>query len=341
MKSLATLGVLLAMLFAGPALAQSTGAADGSAPPPSPSSATTQSSPATTTQPTPATANPAPPALQQTRATSTSNPIVTKPTPTSAPSAPAIPVAITHTAAPTNPSTSTLTVPNALEDSSPLWIWLLIAGAAALLPFGYLASSLLKASKGKSEKNDGDDSQCFDLKQMLQRKLDEMSDLRGKVESEITDASRRLLRDSLKGTAAGQVIATLDAAEKDYGRIKRLYEQCMIDCGCNTLQGIIVENSLARTTILKKVLVEKSYTTDAWKLHDVVVKEKLLPELAEAMSEGPWYMHFWREGDDAVMVVFKNKTFDIKCSDTATWTDAVSYGESLGIPKEQLDFKVG
>ena len=86
--------------------------------------------------------------------------------------------------------------------------------------------------------------------------------------------------------------------------------------------------------------MEKSYTIDAWKLHDVVVKEKLLPELAEAMSDGPWYMHFWHEGGDIVKVVFKNKSFDIKRSDSSTWTDAVLYGESLGIPKEQLDFKV-
>lgn len=193
--------------------------------------------------------------------------------------------------------------------------------------------------KTKSEKKDDDESQCFDLKQMMQKKLDELADIRGRIEGKVVQTGREGLRESLQGTATGNAIVVLDTAEKEYNRIKKLYEQCMIDCGCSTLQGTIAENSLAQTDILSKVLVEKTYMVNQSKIHDVIVKEKLLPELAQAMTDGPGYMHFWREGGDDVKVVFKNKSFDIKRSDASTWAKAESYGESLRKGKNQLDLK--
>ena len=51
-------------------------------------------------------------------------------------------------------------------------------------------------------------------------------------------------------------------------------------------------------------------------------------------------MHFWEPGKDEVLVVFKSKTFDIKHSDKSTWSEAMAYGKSIGIPEEQLDFVI-
>lgn len=51
-------------------------------------------------------------------------------------------------------------------------------------------------------------------------------------------------------------------------------------------------------------------------------------------------MHFWEEGKDDVVVVYKDKNFRIKYSDKSTWAEAVEHGKSRGIPEEQLDFIV-
>ena len=58
------------------------------------------------------------------------------------------------------------------------------------------------------------------------------------------------------------------------------------------------------------------------------------------MKDGPWYMHFWEPGSDDVLVVFKDRIFNIRHSDKTTWEEAVSHGRSVGIPDEQLTFVV-
>ncbi len=54
--------------------------------------------------------------------------------------------------------------------------------------------------------------------------------------------------------------------------------------------------------------------------------------------EGGWYMHFWKGKN--VKVVFRDKIFEINSDDKETWKDAVAYGLSVGVPKEQLDFLI-
>ncbi len=105
-------------------------------------------------------------------------------------------------------------------------------------------------------------------------------------------------------------------------------------------KGTIIENSLADKEILKKLKIEKSYSTSKWNLHDVFVTEDQIPELSRSLDDGPWYIHLWKPEHDEVKVVFKDKIFNIKYSDKSTWTDAVAHGKSIGIPDEQLDFSI-
>ncbi len=104
------------------------------------------------------------------------------------------------------------------------------------------------------------------------------------------------------------------------------------------LQGTIVENSLSDSKILKNLTIVKSWPEGSWKLHQIELSRDSALKLAEYIAEGPWYMHFWEPGSDEVLVVYKSKTFDIKYSDKSTWSEAIKYGESIGIPNEQLDF---
>jgi len=103
-------------------------------------------------------------------------------------------------------------------------------------------------------------------------------------------------------------------------------------------KGTIIENSLVNKEILKKIEIEKNYRSGDWVLDDVFVNEEQIPELSKSLADGPWYIHLWQPGQDDVKVIFKDKIFDIKFSEKATWAEAVAYGKSIGIPDEQLDF---
>lgn len=106
------------------------------------------------------------------------------------------------------------------------------------------------------------------------------------------------------------------------------------------MKGIVIENSLRDTSVLEKLKVIKSWEDGSWKLHEIDVSRKQALEFQQALRDGPWYIHFWEKGSDDVLVVFKDKFFDIKFSDKSTWTPACEYGASIGIPSEQLDFPV-
>lgn len=104
--------------------------------------------------------------------------------------------------------------------------------------------------------------------------------------------------------------------------------------------GTIIENSLANKEILNKVRIKKHYQSGDWILNDVYLDKSFIQELSQNLNDGPWYIHVWKPGSDDVRVIFKNKIFDIKYSDKSSWSEAIEYGKSIGIPEEQLDFPI-
>ena len=105
-------------------------------------------------------------------------------------------------------------------------------------------------------------------------------------------------------------------------------------------KGTIIENSLEDKNILKNLKVTKTYQVDDWILDEVFVEEGQISDLSKNLAVGPWYVHLWVPGKDDVKVIYKDKIFDIKFSEKSTWIEAVSYGKSIGIPEEQLDFPI-
>lgn len=105
-------------------------------------------------------------------------------------------------------------------------------------------------------------------------------------------------------------------------------------------KGTIIENSLSDKKILDQIKIVKTWQDEDWTLHNVLVEEEQIPELAKYIADGPWYIHLWQPGKDEVKVIFKDKVFDIKFSDKTTWAKAIAYGQSIGIPIEQLDFPI-
>lgn len=109
-------------------------------------------------------------------------------------------------------------------------------------------------------------------------------------------------------------------------------------------KGTIVEESLLDPKLLDNFTIKNMRVTnpekpeDGWHLYEVEATPDQINELATQLKPTGWYTHFW-QGDD-VTVVFPNKKFDIKYSDQSTWKEAIAYGESIGIPTEQLDFRI-
>lgn len=106
------------------------------------------------------------------------------------------------------------------------------------------------------------------------------------------------------------------------------------------MKGVVIENSLADTSILSQLDIEKTWQDGEWKLHAVKVTENQIPLLSESLNDGPWYIHLWEPGKDDIQVIFKGKVITIKAKDKASWEPAITYGKSIGILEEQLDFLI-
>ena len=106
--------------------------------------------------------------------------------------------------------------------------------------------------------------------------------------------------------------------------------------------GIIVEESLRDPSLLEGVTILGRRRGRDWTLLRVGVTRGPLKSVIEReqrnlKTEGgvPFYAHFYRPGE--LIVIFPERVFRLT-PDRATWGPVVAYGESAGIPPEQLDF---
>ena len=108
-------------------------------------------------------------------------------------------------------------------------------------------------------------------------------------------------------------------------------------------QGTIIEESLIDNRIMNDLEIinfrisQDEDPAKRWHLYNVVVTREEIDHLADNIK-AKWYMHFWHGRE--VIAVFQGRKFEFDYNDKSTWTPAVSYGLSLGIPAEQLDFVI-
>lgn len=107
--------------------------------------------------------------------------------------------------------------------------------------------------------------------------------------------------------------------------------------------GNLLDTSFSDPQYLDKfrVFAKKKSETNPWTLHGVIVPEDAIETVirevqAKLVPNEPYYNHFYR--GDELIVVFKDKVFKIT-PDRSTWKDAVAYGQTLGIPDDQLVFE--
>lgn len=105
--------------------------------------------------------------------------------------------------------------------------------------------------------------------------------------------------------------------------------------------AIIVDKGLKNKKIFEnfRILGNKKSDTDRWTLYKIEIKkdglESSISTLQKAMVDGPYYFHLYAK--ELLIIVFKNKLFKVSPKKNS-WQKAIAYGESLGIPKKQLDF---
>ena len=107
--------------------------------------------------------------------------------------------------------------------------------------------------------------------------------------------------------------------------------------------GIIVREGIRDQAVLDKMTVLGPKNGKEWTLVKVGVKSDAISKIirliqTNLLSENsiPYYVHFYR--DDELIVVFPEKVFHLS-TDEKSWREAVTYGESLGVPKDELDFR--
>ncbi|MEK6845453.1 MAG: hypothetical protein AABY26_01735 [Nanoarchaeota archaeon] len=116
--------------------------------------------------------------------------------------------------------------------------------------------------------------------------------------------------------------------------------------------GVIIEESLEKKEVLKKVKIlktkiekvtEKHKTTwiKQWTLHTVEIAENQADTVAKDLSRSldskhNWYADF--KNNSHHYIIFRNKVFFIERRSKEQYDRAKKYGISLGIPEYQVDF---
>jgi len=56
----------------------------------------------------------------------------------------------------------------------------------------------------------------------------------------------------------------------------------------------------------------------------------ILPNLETAFVNGEWYIHFFSENSNELIVILKDKSFFISKEKDDSWNDMIEYGEKVG-----------
>ncbi len=183
-------------------------------------------------------------------------------------------------------------------------------------------------------------NRCFDIKEMMEEKLKELTDVQALVKEQAIEKGKEVMRDAVSGTATGDLLVRTQKLEEQYKKLKAIYEECQIDVDHYSYKAVLVENSLLDKEILRHVRVISTEQVQDRLVHQIRLSKSQIDDIQKHIVDMKWFFHVWSPGKDDVMVVFKDKMFTVKSSDEGTWAPAVAYGVEQGIPKEELSFRV-
>src|SRR3989344_454757 len=97
-----------------------------------------------------------------------------------------------------------------------------VLGTAVVL--GILGGALMQIRKNKkNNKKEKDDSKCLNFKKLMEEKLNELTDLKKQVKGFVIDNARE------KVASQFETFKLIDQTEKEYSKLKNLYEKCIVD----------------------------------------------------------------------------------------------------------------
>ncbi|MEI7961551.1 MAG: hypothetical protein WCI04_04405 [archaeon] len=116
--------------------------------------------------------------------------------------------------------------------------------------------------------------------------------------------------------------------------------------------GVIIEESLADKSVLKKVkivstkisIVEKRHETPwvkQWTMHVVEIPVEKADLIAEELSKSLTEKHSWYADFKSPLIhyiVYRGKIFKVDRRSKEQCEEAKKYGLSIGIPAHQIDF---
>ncbi len=122
----------------------------------------------------------------------------------------------------------------------------------------------------------------------------------------------------------------------------------------NDFIGVIIEESLKDTKVLKKLKIiktkiepvkEKHKTPwiNQWTLHTIKIPSTNIKKISKEISKNldqthPWYADFQNKNEH--YIIFRDKVFCVNKKSKEEYAQAKKYGISLGIPEYQVDFKL-
>ena len=138
--------------------------------------------------------------------------------------------------------------PQNTPENSELPLIPIVLGALTIAA-GIAAYALNTKNKNPNKQDDKkDQSRCFDIKKLMDQKLEEITDLRGQLESRLKDTGQEKVRGALAGTPEGRLLALIEAGEKEYNRLKGLFDQCMIEFGNKKMARVSTYLNFSRNT---------------------------------------------------------------------------------------------
>jgi hypothetical protein len=113
--------------------------------------------------------------------------------------------------------------------------------------------------------------------------------------------------------------------------------------GRSEYHGIVIKESIRDPTVLYEMKILGTKTGKKWTLLKIEVEPRSVDETIRLIQTNllsekgvPYYAHLYR--DDELIIVFPEKIFRVS-PDKNSWSEAVSYGESLNVPRAELDFR--
>jgi len=108
-----------------------------------------------------------------------------------------------------------------------------------------------------------------------------------------------------------------------------------------TWHGIIIDKSLKDASLIDGLKILGTKEDGDWKIYKVEVEDDKLQDTIQliqpVLSASGWYVHFYNDSGEKLVVVFRNRTFEL-VNNPSFWKPAIDYGKSLGMPEDQLDF---